>query len=95
MSVSLFYMLHMQTHTVVSNTHEHSFHWVKSTTTMLFQYCKVNIKSSCSVLSFQLLVTQSQKTLKNVEHPEFGFKNKKVIVHGHVCDVYTVVIGRY
>ncbi len=29
------------------------------------------------------------------EHPEFGFKNEKVKVHGHVCDVYTVVIRRY
>lgn len=23
------------------------------------------------------------------EHPEFGFKNKKVKVHGHVCDIYS------
>lgn len=57
-------VLHMQIHTVVSNTHEHSFQWVKSTTAVLFQYCKVNINNiNIFMLSFQL-VTQSKKMLK-------------------------------
>lgn len=30
-----------------------------------------------------------------LKHGEFGFKDKKVKVHGHIHDVYTVVIKRY